>query len=151
MKESGFDVGFIRVGTNLPKGATDKQVAANMRPLVQMIGDAGMAVGCYSISNVSGNRLSANALAMLVKGKGGDKIAAVKLTELSYETSTLECLKHKDLKHLKIVQGWDAYISRAFMDGPKYDAKGRQRVGITSGIMAYCQYQYKHMLRNCDK
>lgn len=68
-----------------------------------MIGDAGMAVGCYSISGVSGNVLSANALAMLVKGKGGDKIAACKLTEVSYENSTLAFLKHKDLKHLKIV------------------------------------------------
>jgi len=126
MKESGFDVGFIRVGTNLPKGkATDKMVADNMRPLVQMIGDAGMAVGCYSISDVSGNRLSANALAMLVKGKGGDHIVAYKITESVYETSTLEALKHKDLKHLKIVQGWDGFISRAFMDGPKQDAKGR--------------------------
>lgn len=76
-----------------------------MAPLVKMIGDAGMAVGCYSISNVSGgnNRLSADALSYLVKGNGGDKICAVKLTELSYENSTLECLKHKDLKHLKIV------------------------------------------------
>jgi hypothetical protein len=127
MKESGFSVGFIRPGTNLPKNSSCKAVAANMAPLVKMIGDAGMAVGCYSISGVSGggNRLSANALSYLVKGNGGDKICAVKLTELSYETSTLECLKHHDLKHLKIVQGWDAYISRAFMDGPKHDAKGR--------------------------
>jgi len=126
MKASGFDVGFIRPGTDLPKGeATDQMVADNMRPLVQMIGDAGMAVGCYSISDVSGNRLSADALAMLVKGKGGDNIVACKLTELSYETSTLECLAHKDLKHLKMVQGWDMYISRAFIDGPKHDAEGR--------------------------
>jgi hypothetical protein len=104
MKESGFDVGFIRPGTDLPKfQATDKDVVDNMRPLVKLIGEAGMAVGCYSISGVSGDVLTANALAKLVKGPGGDRIAACKMTELCYERSTLACLKHKDLKHIKIV------------------------------------------------
>jgi len=148
MRESGFEIGFIRPGTDLVAGkATDKQVADNMRPLVQMIGDAGMAVGCYSISLISGNKLSANALSNLVKGKGGDKIVAVKVTEAEYETSTLAFLKHANLKHLKIVQGWEAHLSRAFRDGPVHDKEGRQRVGITSGIMALAQHQFKHMLR----
>jgi len=141
MKEAGFEVGFIRPGTDLPAGkASDKQVADNMRPLVQMIGDAGMAVGCYSISLISGNKLSAKALANLVKGKGVDKIVAVKVTEAIYETSTLAFLKHPDLKHLKVVQGWEAHLSRAFADGPEHDSEGRQRVGLTSGIMALAQH-----------
>lgn len=141
MKESGIEVGFVRTGTNLPHGkATDKQVADNMRPLVQMIGDAGMAVGCYSISPIAGNVLSPNALSMLVKGPGGDKIVAVKVTEADYKTSTLEHLKHKDLKHLKVVQGWGSFVSCAMKDGPGFDTKGRQRVGITSGEMAYMHY-----------
>ena len=141
MKESGIEVGFLRTGTNLPHGkATDKQVADNMRPLVQMIGDAGMAVGCYSISPIAGNVLSPNALSMLVKGPGGDKIVAVKVTEADYKKSTLEFLKHKDLKHLKVVQGWGSFVSCAMKDGPGFDTKGRQRVGITSGEMAYMHY-----------
>lgn len=123
MKESGFECGFIRPGTDLPKGcATDQEVADNMRPLVQMIGDAGLAVGCYSISGVSGNQLTPDALANLVSGKGGDKIAAVKVTELDYESTTLKFLQHETLSHLKIVQGWDQNLCKAFIDGPKYDA-----------------------------
>ncbi|MBW3598453.1 MAG: hypothetical protein KY475_14425 [Planctomycetes bacterium] len=70
----------------------------------------------------------------------------MKVTEADYEASTLRFLQHADLKRLKIVQGWDPHLARALQDGPRYDAQGRQRCGVTSGPMSLAVHQYLHLL-----
>ena len=79
----------------------------------------------------------------LVEGPGGDAIVAVKVTEASYEESTLTFLQHPALNHLRIVQGWDPHLARALRDG---SLSGVQRCGITSGPMSFAIYQYLHIL-----
>jgi hypothetical protein len=103
-------------------------------------------VGVYSIPDVSGLPLSAGAAALLVEGPGGDHIVAAKVTEASYESSTLRFLRHAQLRRLKIVQGWDPFLARALQDGPNYEAHARQRCGVTSGPMSMAVFQYLHIL-----
>ncbi|MGD8514326.1 MAG: hypothetical protein PVF52_01855, partial [Granulosicoccaceae bacterium] len=107
----------------------------------------GLAIGLYSISDVSGLPLTPDAAARLVVAEGGDHIVAVKVTETDYEQSTARFLAHPALLHLKIVQGWDPHLGRALRDGPRFDAAGRQRTGITSGLMSLAVYQYLHILK----
>lgn len=147
----GYPVVFIRPGRNLAASATDQEVAANMLPLVTAAASQGLAVGVYSIPDVSGVRLTPKATEMLVNGPGGERIIAVKVTESDYEASTLKFLEHPPLKHLKIVQGWDPHLTRALQDGPRYDTKGRQRCGVTSGPMSFAVYQYLHLLAAADR
>lgn len=110
-----YPIVFIRPGTDLPRDADDRQTAENMRPLVVEAARLGFAVGvCPSIPDVSGVRLSAAAAAMLVEGPGGERIVAAKVTQADYESSTLEFLQHPALARLKIVQGWDTFLARAF-------------------------------------
>jgi len=112
-------------------------------------GDAfllGFAVGLYSIPDVSGMPLTPRAAAMLVDGPGGDHVVAIKITERDYEGSTLRFFEAPALATLKIVQGWDPHLARALRDGPRFDPRGRQRAGITSGLMALAVYQYLHVL-----
>src|SRR5688572_11457758 len=103
----GYVVAFVRPGRDLAAGASDKGVAANMQPVVQAIADAGLAVGLYSIPDVSGLSMTPDAAFQLVSGPGGQRVVAIKVTEASYEQSTLRFLEDKRLAHLKIVQGWD--------------------------------------------
>jgi dihydrodipicolinate synthase/N-acetylneuraminate lyase len=145
LKQLGYPVVFVRPGTVWPTPASDQQVAANMRPIIEAAAEAGLAIGVYSIPDVSGLPLSPAAVELLVNGPGGDHIVAVKVTEANYETSTLQFLEHPALKHLKIVQGWDPHLARALQDGPRYDAQGRQRCGVTSGPMSLCVFQYLHI------
>jgi dihydrodipicolinate synthase/N-acetylneuraminate lyase len=142
----GYPIVFVRPGTDLAHDASDQDVVANIRPLVQEAADCGLAVGVYSIPDVSGVALSAEAAARLVEGPGGDHIVAVKVTEADYQTSTLRFLAHPALKRLKIVQGWDPHLARALRDGPRYDTGGRQRSGVTSGPMSLAVFQYMHIL-----
>ena len=141
-----FPVIFVRPGTNLRPDSTDEQIAQNVGAVVSAAAVRGFAVGIYSIPDVSGVRLTAQAAAMLVQGPGGERIVAAKITESDYDRSTLEYLRHPALKRLKIVQGWDPHLTRALQDGPRFDDHGRQRCGITSGPMSFAVYQYLHLL-----
>jgi len=151
LAELGYAVAFVRPGGGLEAIATSEQVAANMQPVVQSIANAGLAVGLYSIPDVSGLPMTPDAAALLVSGPGGDRIVAVKVTEASYEASTFGFLKDPRLAHLKIVQGWDPHLARALRDGPQFDAKGRQRCGVTSGPMSFAVFQYLHILQAAER
>lgn len=143
---NGFPVVFLRPGTNLPADADDTMVSHNLSPLVAEAADRGLAIGLYTIPDVSGVSLTAEVAAMLVWGEGGGNIVAIKVTEADYENSTVRFLAHPQLSHLKIVQGWDPHLVRALREGPDFDNQRRQRVGITSGLMSLALYQYQHLL-----
>nr|VFJ42842.1 MAG: Dihydrodipicolinate synthase/N-acetylneuraminate lyase [Candidatus Kentron sp. FW] len=151
LKALGYLVVFVRPGTDLPPDASTRDVYENIRPIVEKSAIHGLAVGLYSISDVSGLPLLPETAAMLVAGPGGKQIVAIKVTELDYDASTLAFLEHPALRHLKIIQGWDPYLVRALRDGPRYDDKARQRCGITSGPMAFAIYQYLHILQFAEQ
>jgi dihydrodipicolinate synthase/N-acetylneuraminate lyase len=151
LAELGYPVVFVRPGRNLAATASDAEVAANMQPFVTAAAGSGLAVGVYSIPDVSGLPLTPIAAAMLVNGPGGDRLVAIKVTEANYDLSTLQFLKHPDLKHLKIVQGWDPHLARALQDGPRFDLEGRQRCGVTSGPMSFAVHQYLHLLGAAER
>ncbi|MDZ7811212.1 MAG: hypothetical protein U5L11_15715 [Arhodomonas sp.] len=142
----GYPVVFLRPGTDLPPDADDAAVAASLAPLVAAAADRGLAVGLYSISDVSGLPLSPEATARLLAGPGGGHIVAVKVTEVDYAASTARFLAHPRLQRLKIVQGWDPHLAQALQDGPGHDPAGRPRAGITSGAMSFALEQYLHIL-----
>lgn len=147
----GYAAVFVRPGRDLPAGASDEQVAANMQPVVEAIAKSGLPVGLYSIPDVSGVAMTPAAAALIVAGPGGDKVVAIKVTEAAYEKSTLLFLKDPRLARLKIVQGWDTHLARALRDGPAHDAKRRQRCGVTSGPMSFAIYQYLHILAAAER
>ncbi len=146
LAELKYAVVFARPGTNLRANPDDEQIAENMRPIVTGAAARGMAVGLYSISDVSGCAMSPDVAAELVAGSGGDSIVAIKVTEANYEVSTLRFLDDPRLAHLKIVQGWDPHLARALQDGPRYDFQRRQRCGFTSGPMSFASESYFSML-----
>lgn len=137
--ELGYAVIFVRPGRDLPATAGDEQVAANMQPLVRIIAEAGLAVGLYTIPDVSGLPMSTTAAEQIVAGIGGDRVVAVKVTEANFETSTARFLASKKLARLKIVQGWDPHLALAIQ-------RGGARVGVTSGPMSFAIFQYIHLL-----
>lgn len=145
LKDLAYDVVFVRPGVGLSADANDDDVVANMLPLISWAAEAGLPLGVYSISDVSGAPLTANATAALLNAPGGENIVAAKITEADYEASTLSFLADERLARLKIVQGWDPHFARALADGPAYDAEQRQRVGVTSGPMSFAVFQYVHM------
>ncbi len=151
LAKKGYPVVFFRPGTDLDPDEGDTAVQVQLAPLIEAAADRGLAIGLYSISDVSGQPLSADVSAALVDGTGGDHIVAIKVTETDYHASTVQFLKHPALKDLKIVQGWDPHISRALHEGPGYDAAGRQRVGITSGMMALAIHQYLHLMASAER
>lgn len=151
LKEHDYPVVFIRPGTNLSAFATDSQIVENMRPLIEMIAAAGMAIGVYSIPDVSGVRLPATVAEKLVELPGGDAIIAAKITEADYLSSTREYLLSIRLAKLKIVQGWDTHLAQALSEGPRSNIENKQRVGMTSGAMAFAVYQYMHILEAAKK
>ena len=136
--ESDFQVAFVRPGNNLPPDATDSDVAANMLPVVKSISDANMAVGVYSIPDVSGIPLRPAAVVELLD-QLGDRLVAIKVTEANYENSTRRFLECERLESLKIVQGWDPFLADALRDSPA-------RCGVTSGPMSFAIHQYRHIL-----
>jgi dihydrodipicolinate synthase/N-acetylneuraminate lyase len=146
LAELKFALVFVRPGRDLAPTSAADEVAANMRPVVQAIAEAGLAVGLYSIPDVSGLAMTPDAAAKLVAGPNGQRIVAIKVTEASYEGSTVRFLADPRLAHLKIVQGWDPHLARALRDGPAHDKKGRQRCGVTSGPMSFAVFQYLHIL-----
>jgi dihydrodipicolinate synthase/N-acetylneuraminate lyase len=146
LADLNYPVVFVRPGTNLGKSACDQSIAENMRPIVEMAAERGLAVGLYSIPDVSGWPMSPDAAAELVGSPGGHQIVAVKVTEADYEASTLRFLADPRLARLKIVQGWDPHLARALRDGPVHDVHSRQRCGVTSGPMSFAVYQFLHIL-----
>lgn len=142
-----YAVVFARPGNNLGTNPSDEQIVANMRPIVEGAAQRGLAVGLYSISDVSGYPMSPDVAAELVAGPGGENIVAIKVTEANYENSTLRFLDDPRLAHLKIVQGWDPHLARALQDGPRHDLQGRQRCGFTSGAMSFAVHSFFDMLR----
>ena len=155
-----YPVAFVRPGTNVARAWSTRSangmpplaervdhiaVAENMQPIVQMAAERGLAVGLYSIPDVSGCPLSPEAAAALLEGPGGESIVAIKITEAGYEESTLRFLTDPRLTRLKIVQGWDPFLARALRDGPRHDAEARERCGVTSGPMSFAVHQYLHM------
>jgi dihydrodipicolinate synthase/N-acetylneuraminate lyase len=151
----GFAVAFVRPGRDLPKDATDEQIAANIRPAVIAAAEAGLAVGLYSIPDVSGVPLTPTAASLVVHSLRPAKldrhVVAIKVTEASYARSTALFLAAADLAHLKIVQGWDPHLAKALLDGPDYDAQRRQRCGVTSGPMSFAIHQYVHLLSAAEQ
>lgn len=146
LADTGYPVVFLRPGTDLPVDASDEMVSESLVPLIAAAAKRGLAIGLYSISDVSGLPLTPDVVARLVESDGGDHIVAVKVTETGYEQSTARFLAHPMLSHLKIVQGWDPHLARALRDGPRFDANGRQRAGITSGLMSLAVYQYLYIM-----
>ena len=149
MANTGYAVGFVRPGSDLASFASDAEVANNMMPAVQALADAGLAVGLYSIPDVSGLPLSVAAVEQILDSSYGSKIVAVKVTEADYEASTLKFLQADSLAHLKIVQGWDPHLARALQEGQALDEQDPHpghRVGVTSGPMSFAIYQYLHLL-----
>jgi dihydrodipicolinate synthase/N-acetylneuraminate lyase len=146
LAEAAYPVVFLRPGTDLPRDAGDEQVSESLAPLIAAAAGRGLAIGLYSIPDVSGLPLTPDVAARLVSAEGGGHIVAVKVTEADYERSTARFLAHPALRRLKIVQGWDPHLGRALRDGPRFDARGRQRAGITSGLMSLAVYQYRHLL-----
>ena len=146
IKDLGYLVAFVRPGCDLSPTATAAEVAANMQPLVEAAARCQLAVGVYSISDVSGLPLTVDAVGRLIDGPGGDHIVAIKVTEASYANSTRLFLEDPRFAHMKIVQGWDPHLARALGDGPQHDRLGRQRCGVTSGPMSFAVYQYLHIL-----
>lgn len=146
LAELGYAAAFVRPGTDLSPPAATDEVVANMRPAVLAAEEAGLAVGLYSIPDVSGLPMTPDVAALLVAGPGGERVVAIKVTEANYEASTLRFLHEARLSHLKIVQGWDPHLARALREGPKYDAQNRQRCGVTSGPMSFAVFQYLHIL-----
>lgn len=142
----GYGVVFARPGNNLGPSPSDQEIADNMRPIVAGAARRGLAVGLYSISDVSGYPMSPDAAADLVAGEGGDNVVAIKVTEVDYENSTLRFLDDPRLAHLKIVQGWDPHLARALQDGPRHELRRRQRCGFTSGAMSFAVFNYIHIL-----
>ncbi|MCG7201208.1 hypothetical protein MD273_15850 [Marinobacter pelagius] len=146
LADLGYPVVFLRPGTDLSAQASDNQVSDSLAPVIAAAAERGLAIGLYSISDVSGLPLSAESAAQLLGCEGGGHIVAVKVTETDYDKSTARFLAHPALRRLKIVQGWDPHLSRALRDGPRFDVKGRQRAGITSGLMSLAVHQYVHLL-----
>ena len=135
---------FVRPGTNLGMNACDQTIADNMRPIVEMGAERGLAIGLYSIPDVSGWPMPPDAAAELVQGPGGSSIVAIKITESNYEESTAKFLRDPRLSRLKIVQGWDPFLARARREGGN-------RCGVTSGPMSFAVYQYLHMFAAADR
>jgi dihydrodipicolinate synthase/N-acetylneuraminate lyase len=138
LAELKYPLVFIRPGTDLPKNASSPLIAQNMRPLVELAAVKGLAIGLYSIPDVSGLPMPPDAAVDLVQGPGGKNIVAIKVTEADYDASTARFLADQRLGHLKIVQGWDPHLVRALQEG--------QRCGVTSGPMSFAVHQYLHIL-----
>jgi putative radical SAM enzyme (TIGR03279 family) len=77
LAELDYTVAFVRPGRGISPQASSEEIAANMRPAVQAAAEAGLAVGLYSIPDVSGVPMSADVAALLVAGSSGDRIVAI--------------------------------------------------------------------------
>jgi dihydrodipicolinate synthase/N-acetylneuraminate lyase len=159
LADLGYAVAFVRPGRDLPteapREATDEQIAANLLPVCEAVARAGLAVGLYSIPDVSGVAMSPTAVRLVLRALREKQleqhVVAVKVTEASYANSTARFLAAPDLTRLKIVQGWDPHLAKALLDGPQHDAQSRQRCGVTSGPMSFAVHQYVHLLAAAEQ
>lgn len=142
LKDSGFQVAFVRPGTNLSPSATDDEVVSNMSDAIQAAAAADMAVGVYSIPDVSGLPLRPNAVDA-IRQLIGEHLVAVKVTEADYSNSTQKFIEDDRFQSLKIVQGWDPFLADALKADPV-------RCGVTSGPMSFALFQYQHILSAAD-
>jgi dihydrodipicolinate synthase/N-acetylneuraminate lyase len=149
--ELDYPIVFFRPGRDLGAQAHDAAVVSQLRPLIQAAAERRFAIGVYSIPDVSGVPLSAAATAQLLATPGGDRIVAAKITEADFEQSTVRYLSHPALTRLQIVQGWDPHLAQALQIGPRFDSRGRQRCGVTSGPMSFAVFQYQHLLAAADQ
>ena len=140
--ESGFDIAFVRPGTGLQPGTPDSEIAASMEGCCRAIGEAGLALGVYSIPDVSGVPLGPDAVAEL-RERWSEQLVAVKVTEPDYHRSTRRFLGDERMTGLKIVQGWDPFLAQALNDAP-------DRCGVTSGPMSFALFQYLHILASAQ-
>jgi len=147
LKDNDYPVVFVRPGTDLPRFSITEQILENMRPVIGMLAEAELAIGVYSIPDVSGVPLPAVAAERLLDIPGGENIVAAKITEADYIHSTREYLLSPRLAKLKIVQGWDPHLTQALREGPRSNFENRQRVGVTSGPMSFAVFQYVHLLK----
>lgn len=142
----GYGIVWTRRGTHLPKNASDRDVAGALFPFARAAVDHEMPFGVYSISTVDGAPLRASSAALLIKqlGKEASKfLVAIKITESDFETSTQQYLDHPSMEGKKIVQGWDAFYTRALQAGSRPD--GTNRCGATSGAAA-CMVKAFHAM-----
>lgn len=146
-----YAVAYVRPGTNLFPQATPSQVAQNMAPIVAIAAAAGLAIGVYSIPDVSGVKLVPDAVDQLLQGPGGERIVAVKVTEADYDQSTARFLHDPRLTKLKIVQGWDTHLARALREGALAGGAQGNRCGVTSGAMAFSLFQYRHLFAAAER
>ena len=153
LAELGYAVAFVRPGRDVSPTADDAAVVANMQPVVQAAAEAGLAVGLYSIPDVSGLPMTPDAAAKLLLLPGGERIVAIKVTEASYEASTLCFLTDPRLARLKIVQQRPGSPpgSRSCARGRSTIPEHRQRCGVTSGPMSFAVHQYLHILAAAER
>lgn len=144
LADSNYKVGFVRPGNDVSATADAKQIADNMLPAVRAIANVGLAVGLYSIPDVSGFAMPVDSVAHLLGSEVGERIVAVKVTEADYASSTQKFFEDSRLSRLKIVQGWDPHLARALQDGGK-------RVGVTSGPMSFAVFQYRYLLDAAER
>jgi dihydrodipicolinate synthase/N-acetylneuraminate lyase len=150
LAELAYPIVFFRPGTDLSPDARVDDHVAHLAPYIKLAGEAELAIGVYSIPDVSGAPLPAEAVARLLDQPGGERIVACKITEADYDSSTRAYLDHPRLRELKIVQGWDPHLAQALQDGKIPGEKSRQRCGVTSGPMSFCIQQYIHLLSAAD-
>ncbi|MBA63418.1 MAG: hypothetical protein CMJ76_13755 [Planctomycetaceae bacterium] len=141
--QAGFDIAFVRPGTNLDADATCQEVSRDMQSACQAVVEADLALGVYSIPDVSGVPLGTDAVADLQQ-VFGQHLVAVKVTEADYQSSTKKFLTDQRLQDLKIVQGWDPFLANALQDDPV-------RCGVTSGPMSFAVFQYLHILEAAQR
>lgn len=70
--ELKYPLVFFRPGTDLPSDASDEQVQESLQPLVAAAAHRDLAVGLYSISDVSGLPLTPESTARLIANPGGE-------------------------------------------------------------------------------
>ena len=143
--DADFDIAFVRPGTDLNSTATSQEISLNMQSACQAVVDADLALGVYSIPDVSGVALGTDSVAD-IQQRFGQHLVAVKVTEADYQSSTKQFLEDQRLQNLRIVQGWDPFLANALQDDPR-------RCGVTSGPMSFAVFQYLHILeaaRNND-
>ena len=136
--DADFDIAFVRPGTTLNSKATSQEISLNMQAACQAVVDADLALGLYSIPDVSGVPLGTDSV-VDIQQRFGKHLVAVKVTEADYQSSTKQFLDDQRLEDLKIVQGWDPFLANALQDDPR-------RCGVTSGPMSFAVYQYLHIL-----
>ncbi|OQX95907.1 hypothetical protein B6I21_03045, partial [candidate division KSB1 bacterium 4572_119] len=148
LNDWGYAIVWTRRGANLPPDASDSEVADNLLPIAKAAAEIGLPMGVYSISTVDGACLRPSAVKLLLEKLGKDAsrfVVAVKITEPVFEESTQLFLEESALENKKIVQGWDAFYTRAMQAGKRAD--GLNQCGATSGAAACMVKAFDNMYK----